>query len=56
MLLVILKVKELLEHFINKLQKRNQKKIRVEKRKRKADKLYAKWNSCNSSCNSLIDA
>ena len=38
------------------LQKTNQKEFRVEKViKRKADKLYVKWNGYNSSFNSWID-
>ena len=38
------------------LQKTNQKEFRIEKViKRKGDKLYAKWKSCDNSFNSWID-
>ena len=56
MSLVILKAKKLLERFTKKLQKTNQKKIRIEKLiKRKGDKLYVKWKGYDSSFNSWID-
>ena len=57
MLLVILKVKKLLEHFTKKdCQKRIKKSFRVEKViKRKGDKLYVKWKGYSSSFNSWID-
>ena len=56
MLLVILKVKKLLEHFPKELQKINQEEFRVEKIiKRKGDKLYVKWKGYNNLFNSWID-
>ena len=56
MLLVILEVKKLLEHFTKKNCKKNQKEFRVEKViKTKGDKLYVKWKGCDSSFNSWID-
>ena len=57
MLLVILKAKELLEHFTKKnCQKTNQKEFRVEKViKRKGDELYVKWKGYNNLFNSWID-
>ena len=56
MLLVILKVKKLLEHFPKELQKINQEEFRVEKIiKRKGDKLYVKWKGHNNLFNSWID-
>ena len=57
MLLVVVKVKELLERFTKKnCKKTNQKEFRVEKViKRKGDKLYVKWKGYNSSFTSWID-
>ena len=57
MLLVILKVKKLLERSTKKeLQKTNQKEFRVEKvKKRNDDELYAKWAGYKSSFSSWID-
>ena len=59
MLLVILKVKILLERFTknnSKKKKKNQNEFRVEKFiKRKGDKLYVKLEGYNKSFNSWID-
>ena len=56
MSLVILKAKKLLERFTKKLQKTNQKEIRIEKLiKRKGDKLYVKWKGYDSSFDSWVD-
>ena len=57
MLLVVLKVKKLLERFIkNNCKKQIKKKFRVEKViKGKGDKLYLKWKCYDSSFNSFID-
>ena len=57
MLLMILMVKKLLEHFIKKeLQKINQQEFRIEKViKKKGDKLYVKWKGYDSSFNSYFD-
>ena len=56
MLLMILMVKKLLEHFVRKNCKRLIKKFRIEKLiKRKGDKLYVKWKGFNSSFNSWIN-
>ena len=56
MLLVILKVNKFLEKFTEKLQKTNQKELRVEKLiKGKDKKLYVKWKGYDSSFNSWID-
>ena len=56
MLLVILTVKKLLEHFTKvDCKKTNQEEFRVEKFKRKCDKLYVKWQGYDSSFNSCID-
>ena len=56
MLLMILKVKKLLECSAKKLQKTNQTKFRMEKLiKRKGDKLYVKWKGYDSSFNIWID-
>ena len=57
MLLMILMVEKLLEHFMKKeLQKTNQKDFRIEKViKRKGDKLYVKWKGYNNLFNSWID-
>ena len=54
MLLIILRVKKLLERFKKKeLQKLNQAELRVEKViKTKDDKLYAKWKGYDNSFNS----
>ena len=53
MLLVILKVKILLERFTKKNSKKtNQKEFII---KRKGDKLYIKWKSYDNSFNSWID-
>ena len=56
MLLMILKVKKLLECSAKKLKKTNQTKFRMEKLiKRKGDKLYVKWKGYDSSFNIWID-
>ena len=56
MLLVILKVKKLLERFTKKMQKTNKKEFRVEKIiKRKSDQLYGKWKGYNNLLNSWLD-
>ena len=57
MLLVTLTEKKLFRYFTKKeLQKTNQKKFQVEKQiKRKGDKLYLKWEGCDSLFNSWID-
>ena len=59
MLLVIFKVKKLLERFTKKnciKKKKNQEEFRVEKvMKKKGDKLYVKWKGYDSSLNSWID-
>ena len=56
MLLVILKANKFLEKFTEKLQKTNQKELRVEKLiKGKDKKLYVKWKGYDSSFNSWID-
>ena len=57
MLLVISKVKKLLERFTKKnCKKTKQKELRLEKLiKRKDDKLYVKWNGCDNSCNTSVD-
>ena len=57
MLLVILKVKELLERFTkNNFKNQIKKEFRVKKViKRKCDKLYVKWKSYNNSFKSWID-
>ena len=57
MLLIILRVKKLLERFKKKeLQKLNQAELRVEKViKTKDDKLYGKWKGYDNSFNSQID-
>ena len=56
MLLVILEVKKLLEHFTKQNCKKNQKEFRVEKViKTKGDKLYVKLKGCDSSFNSWVD-
>ena len=55
MLLVILKVKKLLERFTKKNCKK-QREFRVEKViKKTGDKLYVKWKGYDSSFNSWID-
>ena len=56
MFLVILKVKKLFTRFTKKeLQKTNQKKFRVEKViKRKSDKLYVKWKTCDTFLNRWV--
>ena len=56
-LLVILKVKKLLEHFTKKnCKKINQRKFRVQKViKRKGDTLYVKWKGYDNYFNSWID-
>ena len=52
MLLVILMVKKLLEHFV----KTNEKEFRVEKViKRKGDKLYVRWEGYDNSINGLTN-
>ena len=57
MLLVILMVKELLEHFMKKnWKKTNQQTFRMEKViKRKGNKLYVKWKGFDNSFNTWID-
>ena len=56
MLLVILMANKFLEKFTEKLQKTNQKELRVEKViKAKDKKLYVKWKGYDSSFNSWID-
>ena len=57
MLLMILRVKRLWEHFMKKNCKRlTKKKIRKEKViKRQGDKLYVKWKGYNSSFNSWMN-
>ena len=57
MLLVILKAKKLLEHFMKRnLKKSIKKEFRVEKViERKGDKLYVKRKGYSSSFNSWID-
>ena len=56
-LLVILKVKKLLESFTKKeLHKTNQTKFSIKiVIKRKGDKLYVNWKSYNNRFNNLID-
>ena len=55
-ILVILKVKKLLERFIKTNCKKQIKKIRIEKGiKRTGDKLYVKGKGYNNLCNSWID-
>ena len=49
-------VKKLLEHYIKKLQKTNQKEFRIEKViKKKGNKLYAKWKGNDNSFNSWFN-
>ena len=56
MLLMISMVKKLLEHFMKKNYKNNQKEFRIEKViKRNGDELYVKWKGYDSSSNSWID-
>ena len=56
MLLIILMVKKLLEHYIKKLEKTNQKEFRIEKViKKKGNKLYAKWKGNDNSFNSWFN-
>ena len=57
MLLVILMVKTLLEHFMKKnCKKTNRKEFRTEKViKKKGDKLYVKWKGYDNSFNSWTD-
>ena len=56
MLLVILKMKKLLEYFTKKNCKKNHKELRIKKViKRDGDKLYVKWKGYNNSFNSWID-
>ena len=57
MLIVILMLEKLLEHFMKKeLQKTIQKEFRLEKViKETRNKLHAKWKSYNNPCNSWID-
>ena len=53
MLLTILMVKKLLEHFMKKT---NQQEFRIEKViKKKGDKLHVKWKGSDSLLNSCID-
>ena len=54
--MVISMVKKILEHFMKKNYKNNQKEFRIEKViNRKGDKLYVKWKGYDSSFNSWID-
>ena len=54
--MVISMVKKILEHFMKKNYKTNQKEFRIEKViNRKGDKLYVKWKGYNNSFNSWID-
>ena len=54
--MVISMVKKILEHFMKKNYKTNQKEFRIEKViNRKGDKLYVKWKGYDSSFNSWID-
>ena len=59
MLLVILKVKKLLEHFTKKNSKKQIKNSlelkKKRKKKRKGNKLYVKWIDYNNSFNSWIN-
>ena len=56
MLLMISIVKKLLDHFMKKNYKTNQKEFRIEKVIRKnGDKLYVKWKGYDNSFNSWID-
>ena len=56
MLLVILTVKKLLQHFTKRIAKRNQKEFTVEKViKRKDHKVYINWKGYDNSFNSWID-
>ena len=49
-------VKKLLEVFMKRIPKTNQKEFRIEKvLKRKSDKLYVKWKGYNNSFNSWIN-
>ena len=49
-------VKKLLDHFMKKNYKTNQKEFRIEKVIRKnGDKLYVKWKGYDNSFNSWID-
>ena len=53
---MILMEKKLLERSTKKkLQKTNQKEFRIQKFKRKGDKLYVKWKGYNNSFHSWID-
>ena len=56
MLLVILMMKNLLEHYEKELQKASQEELRIEKViKKKGDKLYIKWKEYDNSFNGWID-
>ena len=57
MLLLIVMVKKLLEHFMKKkLQNINQQKFRIENVTKKiGNKLYVKWQRYDNSFNSWID-
>ena len=57
MLLLILMLKKLFEHFMKKnCKKKNKKEFRIEKIiKKKGDKLYVKWNGYDNSINSRTD-
>ena len=56
MLLMILMVTKLLEHFIKINSKKPQKEFRIEKvNKKKRNKLYVKWKDYNNSFTSWID-
>ena len=57
MLLMIVMVKKLLEHFMKKnCKKKDQKEFRIEKViKKKGNKLYVKWKVYDNSFNSWID-
>ena len=56
MLIVILMVKKLLEHFKKRIAKNKSEEFRIEKViKKKGDKLYAKWKGYDNPFNSWID-
>ena len=53
---MILMGKKLLEFFLKRIAKKNQKEFRIEEFiKRKGNKLYVKWKQYNNSFNSWID-
>ena len=56
MLLVILMMKNWLEHYEKELQKASQEELKIEKMiKKKGDKLYIKWKEYDNSFNGWID-